>query len=157
MVGVDAFPIEIVPFRGRSLVFGGVHQFTVSVAYRHFKAQLEYDRTGPIQTQGSTCHMRHGLPSPRCKMAVSKNKGTPKWMGKIMENPNKWMILGVPLFLETPKSKESMLDCVLFARDKWLRPGVCFFVSPSRFPFWPSDFDTPFWRIMFTSQISSNI
>ena len=39
----------------------------------------------------------------------------------------KWMILGVPLFLETPKSKESMLDCVLFARDKWLRPGVCFF------------------------------
>ena len=25
-------------------------------------------------------------------MAVSKNKGTPKWMAKIMENPmNKWM------------------------------------------------------------------
>ncbi len=89
MVGVDVFPIEIVPFRGRSLVFGGVHQLTVSVVYRHFKAQLEYDRTGPIRTQGSTCHMRHGLPSPRCKMAVSKNKGTPKWMGKIMENPIK--------------------------------------------------------------------
>ena len=32
---------------------------------------------------------------------VSKNRGTPKWMVKIMENPmNKWMIWGVfPLFL----------------------------------------------------------
>ena len=29
----------------------------------------------------------------------------PKWMVKIMENPmNKWMIWGVPLFLETPIS-----------------------------------------------------
>ena len=39
-------------------------------------------------------------------MGVSKNSGTPKWMGKIMENPmNKWMIWGVkpPLFLvQTP-------------------------------------------------------
>ena len=38
-------------------------------------------------------------------VGVSKNRGIlpPKWMVKIMENPmNKWMILGVPLFLETP-------------------------------------------------------
>ena len=34
-------------------------------------------------------------------MGVSKNKGTPKWMVKIMENPIKMDDLGVPLFLET--------------------------------------------------------
>jgi len=35
---------------------------------------------------------------------VSENKGTPKWMVKIMENPIKMDDLGVyiPLFLETP-------------------------------------------------------
>ena len=35
-------------------------------------------------------------------MDVSKNRGTPKWMVKIMENPIKTDDLGVPLFLETP-------------------------------------------------------
>ena len=35
-------------------------------------------------------------------MGVSKNRGTPKWMVKIMENPIKIDDLGVPLFLETP-------------------------------------------------------
>ena len=35
-------------------------------------------------------------------MSVSKNKGTPKWMVKMMENPIKMDDLGVPLFLETP-------------------------------------------------------
>ena len=35
-------------------------------------------------------------------MGVSKNRGTPKWMVKIMENPIKMDDLGVPLFLETP-------------------------------------------------------
>ncbi len=35
-------------------------------------------------------------------MDVSKNKGTPKWMVKMMENPIKMDGLGVPLFLETP-------------------------------------------------------
>ena len=44
---------------------------------------------------------------------VSKNKGTPKWMVKIMENPmNKWMIWGVALFLETPESMTIL--CILF-------------------------------------------
>ena len=32
-------------------------------------------------------------------MDVSKNRGTPKWMVKIMENPIKSDDLGVPLFL----------------------------------------------------------
>ena len=44
-------------------------------------------------------------PSPLAalKMGVSKNRGTPKWMVKIMENPmSKWMIWGEnPLFSET--------------------------------------------------------
>ena len=36
-------------------------------------------------------------------MGVSKkNRGTPKWMVKIMENPMKMDDLGVPLFSETP-------------------------------------------------------
>jgi len=35
-------------------------------------------------------------------MGVSKNRGTPKWMVKIMENPDFLMDdLGVPLFSET--------------------------------------------------------
>ena len=34
-------------------------------------------------------------------MAVSKNRGTPKWMVYIMENPIKMDDLGVALFLET--------------------------------------------------------
>ena len=37
-------------------------------------------------------------------MGVSKNRGTPKWMVKIMENPIKMDDFGVPLFLETPMS-----------------------------------------------------
>ena len=42
-------------------------------------------------------------------MGVSKNKGTPKWMVKIMENPIKMDDLGVPLFLETPISSMQVL------------------------------------------------
>ena len=34
-------------------------------------------------------------------MGVSKNRGTPKWMVKIMENPIKMDDLGIPLFSET--------------------------------------------------------
>jgi len=34
-------------------------------------------------------------------MGVSKNRGAPKWMVKIMENPIKMDDLGVHLFLET--------------------------------------------------------
>ena len=34
-------------------------------------------------------------------MGVSKNRGTRKWMMKIMENPIKMDDLGVPLFSET--------------------------------------------------------
>ena len=39
----------------------------------------------------------------KLQMGVSKNRGTPKWMVKIMENSIKMDDLGVPLFLETPK------------------------------------------------------
>ena len=39
-------------------------------------------------------------------MGVSKNSGTPKWMVKIMEIPIKMDDLGVPLFSETPISKD---------------------------------------------------
>ena len=34
-------------------------------------------------------------------MGVSKNRATPKWMVKIMENPIEMDDLGVPLFSET--------------------------------------------------------
>ena len=40
--------------------------------------------------------------SPYEHMDVSKNRGTPKWMVKITENPIKMDDLGVPLFLERP-------------------------------------------------------
>ena len=39
----------------------------------------------------------------RIEMDVFKNRVTPKWMVKIMENPTRMDDLGVPLFLETPK------------------------------------------------------
>ena len=37
-------------------------------------------------------------------VGVSKNRGAPKWMVKIMENPIKMDDLGVPLFSETSMS-----------------------------------------------------
>ena len=37
-------------------------------------------------------------------MDVSKNRGTPKWMVEIMENPIRMDDLGVPLFLETQQT-----------------------------------------------------
>ena len=49
-------------------------------------------------------------------MGVSKNKGTPKWMVKIMENPIKMDDLGVPLFLETPISS---MQVFFFGRIGW--------------------------------------
>ena len=45
-------------------------------------------------------------------MGVSKNRGTPKWMVKIMKNPIKMDDLGVPLFLETP------IWCLFYGRLK---------------------------------------
>ncbi len=43
-------------------------------------------------------------------VGVSKNRCTPKWMMKIMENPIKMDDLGVPLFLETPMYTEVFLS-----------------------------------------------
>ena len=61
-------------------------------------------------------------------MDVSKNRGTPKWMVKIMENPIKMDDLGVPLFLETPiyiyiqdfRKKNSLLRHPQFSPDFWV-------------------------------------
>ena len=40
--------------------------------------------------------------SPLLYMGISKNRDTPKWMVKIMENPmNKWMIWGYHYFGNT--------------------------------------------------------
>ena len=43
-------------------------------------------------------------------MGVSKNRGTTKWMVKIMENPIKMDDLGVPLFSETSIFVRSFLQ-----------------------------------------------
>ncbi len=44
---------------------------------------------------------------PASYVGVSKNRGTPKWMVKIMvPNPIKMDDLGVPLFLETLCSRD---------------------------------------------------
>ena len=59
------------------------------------------------KTTQTISHMMRGLVHPKKKpvdMGVSKNRRTPKWMVKIMENPItvKWMIWREnPLFLET--------------------------------------------------------
>ena len=57
-------------------------------------------------------------------MGVSKNRGIPKWMVKIMENPIKMDDLGVPLFLETPILMEEMrlitvVDLHVKSSQKW--------------------------------------
>ena len=49
-------------------------------------------------------------------MDASKNRGTPKWMVKIMENPIKMDDLGVPLFLETPIFFGQVKGCYFFPR-----------------------------------------
>ena len=49
-------------------------------------------------------------------MGVSKNRGTPKWMVKTMENPIKMDDLGVSLFSETSislKMKETWFPMVV--------------------------------------------
>ena len=49
----------------------------------------------------SRCACASWTPEPSDHLGTSKNKGTPKWMVKIMENPIKMEDLGVPLFSET--------------------------------------------------------
>ena len=67
----------------------------------------------PVKPEDSSCSSpwmpRGKLPTQWWRMRgsgpgymdVSKNRGTPKWMVKIMENPIEMGDLGVPLFLET--------------------------------------------------------
>ena len=49
--------------------------------------------------------------SNEIELGVSKNRATPKWMVKVMENPiKKWMIWGyIALFLETPNWYPNLL------------------------------------------------
>ena len=61
-------------------------------------------------------------------MGVSKNRGTPKWMVKIMENPIKMDDLGVPLFLETPKS---LCEGIALVVVVGLFPNLDLFGSPT--------------------------
>ena len=59
-------------------------------------------------------------------MAVSKNRGIPKWMVKIRENPIKMDDLGVPLFLETPIYSLNQITRVLINAQRcfWCRQKV---------------------------------
>ena len=53
-------------------------------------------------------------------MDASKNRGTPKWMVKIMENPIKMDDLGVPLFFfETPIFFGQVKGCYFFPDTPW--------------------------------------
>ena len=64
---------------------------------------------------------RADFPTKNPYMGVSKNRGTPKWMVKIMvPNPIKMDDLGVPLFLETPISWSFCHVCCLFTCRKCL-------------------------------------
>ena len=64
-------------------------------------------------------------------LGVSKNRGTPKWMVKIMENPIKMDDLGIPLFSETSIWKFQpaifvKLDHTLWVTNtQWLKPPPC--------------------------------
>ena len=63
------------------------------------------DQMSRVLSRGS-CGIVEGVESQiliyETDLGVSKNSGTPKWMGFIMENPINMDDLGVPLFLETP-------------------------------------------------------
>ena len=70
-------------------------------------------------------------------MGVSKNRGTPKWMVKIMENPIEMDDLGIPLFLETP-----IYHIISYTRKMQVslcyRPGCFYPISVRNFA--PSQF-----------------
>ena len=55
---------------------------------------LFFPRKAPVANHDLTKKL------PNKNLGVSNNRGTPKWMVKIMENPIKMDDLGVPLFLE---------------------------------------------------------
>ena len=69
--------------------------------------------------------------SHRCKWwwlygCQPKNRGTPKWMVKIMENPIKLDDLGVPIFLETPiqDQYQSMVFFFIIFHHFFLPPDI---------------------------------
>ncbi len=63
--------------------------------------------TFPKRSRELTIPKRSRSQNCQVDMGVSKNKATPKWMVKIMENPmNKWMIWEeTPLFWKHPYSR----------------------------------------------------
>ena len=59
-------------------------------------------------------------------MGVSKNRGTPKWMVKTMENPIKMDDLGISLFSETSislKMKETWFPIVVTSSTSRTNPA----------------------------------
>ena len=69
-------------------------------------------RSGGVEHGGFVC----------TKKGVSKNRGTPKWMVKIMENPIKMDGLGVPLFSKT-SIYIYIIHCTLVNEHSWLENG----------------------------------
>ena len=71
-------------------------------------------------------------------MGVSKNKGTPKWLvynGKSMKTLLKWMLWGVPLFMETPVYVALICMCCNtcknpLAKGLWLAMSDLLEISP---------------------------
>jgi len=75
--------------------------WVVVVVSKWAKHQEPSTETGELS--GSADHSKFTT-SSNVYMGVSKNRDTPKWMVKIMENPIKIDDLGVALFLETSTS-----------------------------------------------------
>ena len=82
--------------------FGRNHALIPSDSFPSTRKILMHLETGEMAGEASTSAMELGQKaSSHIYMLVSKNRGTPKWMVKIMENPIKVDDLGVPLFSET--------------------------------------------------------
>ena len=60
-----------------------------------------------------TLRFQNLQPKENTTWMFGRNRGTPKWMVKIMENPIEMDDLGVPLFLETPTSTKNYLSLML--------------------------------------------
>ena len=95
------------------LFFGNIHILSIlrksafDSRRRNFRWDLEYRDSPWVEDGLQKKRVWNGRRVPwliknRCHhLGVSKNRGIPKWMVKIMENPIKIDDLGVPLFSET--------------------------------------------------------
>ena len=96
--------------------------------------------TGPCTTGEKVCPPLDGLSSPffsRCNifcnletiptsteshhLGVSKNRGTPKWMVKIMENPIKTDDLGYPYFWKHPFHYSKTVNFPRNVLQNWMK------------------------------------